>query len=246
MSSPQTSPQKASPAPPADESDVLLGRIMDDLELPASGAQQRRQYHRSARLQFLAPRAAVTAAIVLLIALPLWMLLRPVRIGPVQQQAVDGGRVQRVELTVRGPLLLQLSARLDGVPLAVTHLQGDTYLVEARRNGTLLLEADPMIGRLVTHTVSVTGVDDEKPHIVSDRREDDVVVIFFSDGDGSGVDWGGITATRDNGEPYSSLLVDGSAECVRLAMPTETLHITVPDRCGNELHATLTPTTDAG
>lgn len=241
MSSPQASPQGTPPAPPAEESEVLLGRILKDLELTAPGEQQRRRYHRSTRLRFLAPRAALTGAALLLGALLLWLLFRPVSIGPVQQQMVDGGAAQKVEITVRGPLLLQLSAQLDGAPVAVTHLRYHTYLVEARRNGTLLLAVDPMLGYPVNQTVVIDGVDDERPHIASDTREGSVVVIYLTDGDGSGVDWGGITAVLDSGESYPGLLVDGSAGCVRLTMPDEPLHLTVPDRCGNVLHATLTP-----
>lgn len=235
-------PKEPSTAPRPNESEELLGRIMTDLDLPRTGTAQRRQYHNNVRMRIFLPRITLTAVAVLLTFLLLLLLLfRPIEIRQVEQRLAEDGITQQVEVTLRGPLLLQVSAKLNGVPAVVEHRHGGVYTVKARRNGTLAITVHPLAGRLVTRTVTVEGVDEEQPHIASDRRTGDEVEIFLTDGDGTGVDWSGITAALDSGEPYPGLVVDKAAGSVRLPMPAEEVHITVPDRCGNLLHATLTP-----
>lgn len=83
--------------------------------------------------------------------------------------------------------------------------------------------------------------DSLPPQLTADRREGGDVVIFVSDGDGTGVDWAGITVTRDGGAAWPGLTVDSETGCVRFPLPDEPVYLIVPDRGGNLLHATLTP-----
>lgn len=240
MSLPDPFSRKPSSAVSPDEEE-LLGRIMTDLGLPKPAESNRRQFRAIVWRRFWLPRAALAAAVLLIAGVLLWLLLRPASIDLAGQQPLAGGAAQQVDFTVRGPLLLEVSAYLDGRPLAVEHGANGVYSAEVTRNGDLTLAVDPLFGSRVSRTVTVDSLDDERPHIVADERDGGDVVIHLSDGDGSGIDWAGITLTLADGSAYPGLTVDEAAGTVRFPLPDAELHITVPDRSGNQLQATLTP-----
>lgn len=222
------------------ESDALLGRIMTDLDLPQHSPGRRRFYHAATRALCLAPRLVWVAGALLVIWLLTLTVAGPPEIEHINVSPGGDGTSRRVSFEVDGPLMMDMWVRLNNEPLEIQH-EDRTYYVDANHNGILVLEVETPIGSRTQQMVAIDGVDETAPNIVNDALDGDDILIYVDDADGVGIDWEGITGELASGAEYPCLGCDAEAGYVRFRFPPEVLYITVPDRNGNLLRATLTP-----
>lgn len=226
-----------SSSPSSDDSRELLRELMPKLGMEA--AEPGQKYKTRAMLRYFLPRlAAVCVAVALLAALGIY-LFTPSSIQQVSVQEVAGKLTVDLKLS-RVLLLESVTAKLDGRPVVATMVEPGHYQIEPDANGVLDITVRTVTGRETAESLTISSIDDEPPHVVSDTAEGDDIVICFSDGDGSGIDWTTLQATdvRTGGD-YAVELVDEAQGRIRLPFPDQALRISLSDNSGNHVSVLL-------
>lgn len=134
-----------------------------------------------------------------------------------------------------------MTAYQNNIPLPISE-DGDSYSIDVNENGVLLLEIETISHVRVQQEIIIQNIDKEAPHIESHYQNGNEIIIYLSDGNGSGIDWTQITAhTQDSNTPIFPIYYDASDGLVAFAYPKEPIQITIPDMAGNDCTALLKP-----
>lgn len=224
-------------SPPDDEQE-LLKDLMPKLGMETTAPTGK--YKTQARVKYLLPRVLIVAAALAVAFFLGSYLTRPAEFHNVSVRE-DPTSVE-VDFDVDRLLLLEsVTATLDGKPAAVTREDMGSYQVSVQKNGELAICTRTFTGKESTQTISVDAIDDEPPHMTDSNLEDGVLTIYFTDGDGTGIDWESIRATSaDSGEPFALDDINPEEEYVRFPFPDHSLRIYLEDHNDNPLSVLLT------
>ena len=126
-----------------------------------------------------------------------------------------------------------VSAQLDGEPVALIAKGHKEYTVTLKKNGTLTITAETLNGQKTTRTYAVTHLDTNKPEFIQSYTQDDKVYLVVQD-TYSGINYAGITGLT----PTS---YDESTGTIAFDIPVEPQSVTIPDNAGNELTLLISP-----
>lgn len=220
-----------------EQADRLLNHILDDLHLEyeIGSGRRKRKYRRIAVRRYAVKRAAAAACAVLLIVLLAPGTVVPASVSHVSAApATDSSSVQ-ISFQVDTLIPVQdVTAQINERSLSVESSGYQQYQVMVEENGYLLLDIYSVTGMHTSHGMEITGIDSEAPVIVSHERQDNLILIYVSDGDGVGVDYNSISArTSATEEPVSPAWCDEISGCIAFAVPEEPILIQIPDKNGN-------------
>jgi len=115
-----------------------------------------------------------------------------------------------------------------------------SYTAIPRGNGVMQISATLVNRQETTASVQIERVDTAAPTLLSTEVGADSIRFFLEDA-GSGVDYGRISITDDEGQPRALLGFDEEEGSITLPYPACTLHVSIPDLRGNVLRVDLKP-----
>lgn len=229
---------------PKDQADLLLDHILDDLHLERDTAPRRKKnYRRIVVRRYVIKRAAVLTCTALLI-----FALAPGTVVPASVSHVSAAPASdssSVQICFQVDTLIpvkDVTAEINEHSLSVSDNGYQQYEVTVEENGYLLLDVYSATGMHTSHGMEITGIDTDAPVIIDHSRQDDLIIIQLSDGDGVGVDYDSITAyTEVSGQPVSPVWCNEAEGTIAFAVPEETILIRIPDKNGNYRMLSLSP-----
>ena len=126
-----------------------------------------------------------------------------------------------------------VSASLDGEPIALINEGSKEYTTTLKKNGTLTITATTFNGQKTTRTYEVTHLDTDKPQFIQSYTKDNQVYLVVQD-TYSGINYSGITGMT----PVS---YDESTGTIVFQIPDSPQTVTIPDNAGNELTLLISP-----
>lgn len=229
-----------------EQADRLLQSIMDNLDFDSDEGQTPpadRSYRYMFIRRYIAKNMLIIAGVFLFLFLLIPGTLIPAPISNVSAAPSDDASSACVEFKVSCLIPVQnVSAEINDHPVELEETGYQSYSVNVKENGYLLLEVLSASGMRSTHEVKIDNIDDQAPHIVSHHRDGNTVVIYLSDEDGSGVDYASIRAYIAESDLYVfPAYYDEKKGYVAFEIPDKAAYISVPDKNGNEMTAVLTP-----
>lgn len=236
------SPERLSP----EQADKILENIMDNLDFDTAESLHEtsgKSYRHLLIRKYILKNGLILGGIFLLLFLFMPGTLVPAPISNVSAVPASDSSSAQVEFKISSLIpVQQVSAQTNDHTLDLEETGYQTYSVNVKENGYLLLEVYSISGMRSSHEMKIDTIDDQEPHIVSHHREGDEVVIYFSDEGGSGVDYAAIQAYMPETDTYMlPAYYDEDAGCAAFSLPPSPAYITVPDKSGNEMTALLTP-----
>lgn len=219
-------------SPPAGESEELLRELMPKLGMEA--AEPGQKYKNRARMRYFLPRLLAVCLAVAVFAAAAIYLFTPAAFRTLTVDETDPD-APAVECTLSRVLILEgVVAKLDGRPVAAELLGPGHYRITPRTNGELVITARTVTGRETVQTVTISSIDSEPPHVERDEAAGGFITIWFTDGDGSGVDWSSVSVTdAATGQPLEGVETDSAEGFVRFPFPSVSARIRVGDHSGN-------------
>lgn len=126
-----------------------------------------------------------------------------------------------------------VSASLDGEPVALIENSQKEYTATLTKNGSLTITATTFNGQKTTRTYAVTHLDTDKPEFIQSYTQDDKVYLVVQD-TFSGIDYENITG-------LTPLSYDESTGTIVFQIPEAPQTVTIPDHAGNELTLLISP-----
>ena len=217
--------------------DKLLNQIISDSRSKQSGMFMKRYFFKTAVivcgtilfLLFFIPGTVVPAPISDISAAPI---------------ADSGSATVNFRINSLVPLR-EISAVLNNKPVEVLQESYQGYSVEVEENGYLLLEVETVTGMTSSQNILIDSLDDEVPQIVKHEKSGDGIIIYLSDGDGSGIDYANITAYyQETAQPVLPTAFSETKGYVVFEYPKAAIYIEIPDKAGNKITSILKPVQD--
>ena len=228
-----------------EQADSLLNHILDDLHLKTDveAVKRKRNFRKIVvRRHILKCTAALSCAVLLSV------LLAPGAVVPASVSSVSAAPASdssSVQVQFRVDTLIpvrDITAQINEHSLAVEESGYQSYCIVVEENGYLLLDIYSVTGMHSSHSMEISGIDDQAPVIVNHRQQDGQILLYLSDGDGSGVDYDSITAYyEDTQEAVTPVWYSEAEGCVAFMLPEHTIFITIPDKNGNYRVLSLSP-----
>lgn len=176
--------------------------------------------------------------LIILVLLPM-MFFKPAVTA--ERTEVDYTAKATYEVTINSFLPpKEVSAFINGEPVAMIRSDTGGYQLEVSENGTLTIEVTSANGQIVAKDYEVTYIDTEKPALTRSYSEDGIVYLVVRD-PYSGVAFDKISAVGSNGEPVASQSVDLKAGIISYVIPENPITVTIPDNAGNSLSLMISP-----
>ncbi len=167
----------------------------------------------------------------LLILTPL-LLIKPTIIA--ERTKVDSAQSAVYNIRVKTLLpIREVTADLDGHPVALTKKDTHTYTAEVTSNGTLTIHAEGMNAQTSLRSYKVSSLDTEKPKLLDSYSRHGVVYLDVSD-TYSGINYDAISGLV----PKS---INKKTGTISFTIPKQPTTIKIPDNAGNELELLLSP-----
>lgn len=167
----------------------------------------------------------------ILILLPL-LFIKPTIIA--ERTKVDSAQSATYNVRVKTLLpIREVTADLDGHPVALTKKDTHTYTAEVTSNGVLTIHVEGMNAQSSIRSYKVSSLDTEKPKLLDSYSRHGVVYLEVED-----------TYSGVNYEEISGLTPKSYNEktgMISFAIPKKPTTVTIPDRAGNELELLLSP-----
>lgn len=169
--------------------------------------------------------------VILLILLPLLFFHPNISAKRVN---VESAKDASYDITVQTLLPVDnVSAELDGEPVALIEKGAKEYTTTLTKNGTLTITATTFNGQKTTRTYEVTHLDTDKPQFIQSYTKDNLVYLVVQD-TFSGINYAGITGLT----PVS---YDENTGTIVFQIPDSPQSVTIPDNAGNELTLLISP-----
>ncbi len=224
-----------------DHSDLILKQIMKDLNLDY---EKECTYSYRSRVfgTYLLRKALLLLAVCLVVFLFIPSTITPIDVTNISAPNTLDGSFTRVGFEVTSHLLIRkVTAKLNDHILPVIH-EGHYYYVDVNENGSLVLETVSVTGIHSSHHIMIEGIDDQAPSVVRHSRKGDLVLVYLTDGDGTGVDYEGIFGyAPDSTLQVAPSFYDEEKGYVAFPYPSARIYINIPDRGGNKLTIFLEP-----
>lgn len=167
----------------------------------------------------------------LLILMPL-LFIKPTIIA--ERTKVDSAQSAVYNIRVKTLLpIREVTADLDGHPVALTKKDTHTYTAEVTSNGTLTIHAEGMNAQTSLRSYKVSSLDTEKPKLLDSYSRHGVVYLDVSD-TYSGINYDAISGLV----PKS---INKKTGTISFMIPKQPTTIKIPDNAGNELELLLSP-----
>ena len=167
----------------------------------------------------------------LLILMPL-LFIKPTIIA--ERTKVDSAQSAVYNIRVKTLLpIREVTADLDGHPIALTKKDTHTYTAEVTSNGTLTIHAEGMNAQTSLRSYKVSSLDTEKPKLLDSYSRHGVVYLDVSD-TYSGINYDAISGLV----PKS---INKKTGTISFMIPKQPTTIKIPDNAGNELELLLSP-----
>lgn len=127
----------------------------------------------------------------------------------------------------------EVTADLDGHPIAMTRKDRETYTCEVTTNGTLTIHAKGLNAQSSSRSFKVSSLDTEKPILLNSYSKKGVVYLEISD-TYSGVAYEKITGLTPR-------TIDRESGVVSFDIPRQPTTVIIPDHAGNTLDLLLSP-----
>ncbi len=187
--------------------------------------------------RFALQRTVILVILCLFALLPMLFISTGITITP---DAENGNQnpVFHIRLSTAVPVR-NLTAQIDGITQPVYESSSGTYTVTPGQNGEMEVAVTLFNMQAATETIAVSGVDYEKPRLITTQRVWDSLRLYFEDPD-SGINGMNISVTTPNGGslPYQ---FDSATGRLSIHYSNETLNVYVPDHRGNVLELLLHP-----
>ncbi len=145
----------------------------------------------------------------------------------------------RYVFTIESPIPVDTATAHIGEKVTPVLQNGKkSYYILPSTNGTMEVTVNFANHRSVTKTVNVSGVDRRVPEIVSNKIEENKVYLYVKD-DGSGVNWKKVYAIDANNTRTAPLSYNGIIGELIFDFSSDFIHVYIPDRSGNVLHAVI-------
>lgn len=215
----------------------LLRELMPKLGMEATEPKSR--YKNRLRLRFLLPKVLVLCALAAALFFVVSYGLTPSQVRDVQMSG-SPEQAEAVFNVDRVLLLESVTARLNGMLVAVENQSVGSYKISVDKNGTLVINTRTFTGRESQTELTVDCIDEEPPHISSHKLADGVMTICFTDNGGAGIDWQTLQATdMVTGESFDVAQIDEQNDLIRFTFPNDSIRFTLSDCNGNPLAVVL-------
>lgn len=134
----------------------------------------------------------------------------------------------------------QVEANLNGQTVPLYEVAPGSYTAVPRSNGDMQVTATLINRQQTAAFVHVESVDTAAPVLLSTEIGENSILFFLSD-EGSGVDYDAVTVAGEDSSSIKPLHFDPLSGCIALPYPACTLHVRIPDLCGNVLRIDLKP-----
>lgn len=225
--------------------DRILNQIITDSKesralLGAGTGKSIRRYWKS-----LFPTAVAVVSMLVVIMYLLPGTVTPAPISEVEAEPQQDASSVTVNFQINSLVPLKdVSAQLNHQPVPVKQESYQGYSVKVEENGYLLLEVETITGKKSTQDMIIDSLDCEAPTVVSHEMKDGKIILYLSDGEGSGIDYEAINAYDPN--TSAKVLPDSFSETdgyVAFAYPETAVYIEIPDKAGNQVTFVLQPVT---
>lgn len=222
---------------PEDQADEILRQIMADLRSEQHSEQS------SGASKYFFKKAVIACCVLLLLAFFTPGTVAPAPISNVSAAPIANAGSATVNFQVNSLIPLRdVSAHMNDKPVTVTQQSYQGYSVEVEENGYLLLEVETITGMTSSQDILIDSLDDEAPHIVSHEKSGETIIIYLTDGDGTGVDYQNITAYEAiTSNPVLPSSVNETDGYISFTYPEDTIYIEIPDKAGNKTTSILEP-----
>ena len=218
---------------------VMLGNIFDACEkepnsVPLSVLASYSNYRKE---RFILQKILLVLVFLLFFLVP-FLFIPPV--FSVETVTTSGRYDPVYEVTVKTPLIPvdRVTATLGGHNVPVYETANHVYQVEPDANGELVISVVLANHQTNQQTIVISDVDTKAPVLLSNKQEDDTIVLVAEDAD-SGIDYSGIYALNTQGERIQPLSYDEGTGKIVFTYPEEALNIYIPDKADNVLHLIL-------
>ena len=187
--------------------------------------------------RFFLQRLILVIAIVLFLMLPFLFISPDYKVS----EADTGERNLPVySVSVNNVLPVgYVTARLDGDPIPVYEADSHTFTVEPTRNGSLELEVSLFNAQKTKKTVTVKGIDENAPLVLSSVSEGGKLKLYVKDED-SGINYSEVYAVDSGGKTVKPVSYKGSKGEIVFDYPQTDWDVYIPDMTGNTLHLRIT------
>ena len=172
-------------------------------------------------------RSLILLMIALFLLLPFLFWAARIHITQVNSGS-SGNPVYAISVSAHLPIR-QVEAKLNGQTVPLYEAAPGSYTAVPRSNR-----------QQTAAFVHVESVDTAAPVLLSTEIGENSILFFLSD-EGSGVDYDAVTVAGEDGSSIKPLHFDPLSGCIALPYPACTLHVRIPDLCGNVLRIDLKP-----
>jgi len=183
-------------------------------------------------------RSLILLVLVLFLLLPLLFIAASISVTQVNPDSGENP-VYAISVDTQVPIR-QIEAHLAGQTVPLYEVSPGSYTAIPRGNGVMQISATLVNRQETTASVQIERVDTAAPTLLSTEVGADSIRFFLEDA-GSGVDYGRISITDDEGQPRALLGFDEEEGSITLPYPACTLHVSIPDLRGNVLRVDLKP-----
>ena len=224
--------------------EALLDQLLSELQLEnriSPGKKQR--YRRVLLRQYVVKHAARLACLVFAAALLAPGTVVPASVSEVSAAPASDASSVQVSFRVDGLIpVREITAQINEHSLSVESSSYQNYQITVEENGYLLLDIYSATGLHSSHSMEISGIDEEAPVVTSHQLEDGELILWISDGDGVGIDYDSITAQLEgSGAKTAPSRIDASIGCVAFPAPQQAMLITIADKNGNYRVLSFTP-----
>lgn len=227
-----------------DQADILLNNIIGQLEFEetADNKKQHSCYYIVMR-KYILKNACVLCVIFLLLFNLMPGTVVPSSITNVSAATSDDMSSASVQFSINSLIPVErINATLNNSQLNIEQCGYQKYSVDVSENGYLLLEVYTMTGLYSSQGIQIDNIDDQAPHIKEHILDDGNIRIYLTDGNGTGVDYGSVSAyIPDKGVYENALEINEEEGYVVFSYPESVTYITVSDNNGNQMTAVLSP-----
>lgn len=227
-----------------EQANMLLNNIIGQLEFDESYSKKRKHScHYIVMRKYILKNACVLCVLFFLMLTLMPGTVVPSSITDVSAATSDDMSSASVNFSINSLLPVErISATLNDSQLSIEECGYQKYSVDVSENGYLLLEVYTMTGLYSSQGIEIEGIDDQAPHIEDHSLDNGNIRIYLTDSDGTGVDYGSISAyVPDTGTYLEPLEINEEEGYVIFSYPESVTYITVSDKTGNKMTAVLSP-----
>lgn len=224
----------------ADAADKLLANVFDACNqehnsVPLDTLESYSEYRRE---KYGLQKVLLIIILVLFLALPFCFIAPEFTLDLLSE---DFPRFPEYRVKVASFMPIRLvTADINGKNVPVYEAGEREFSIEPTVNGHLTVKVTLGNRQWNIKETDVSGIDIEAPVLLNDEHSGGYFNLYLTDGDGLGIDYGGIYGVLSNGTTIYPVSIDEGAGLVSFVFPDQSANFYIPDLKGNTLHLVLT------